>query len=268
MTPHPATDPRAPTPTELLSASHYRQVGHRQPDAGVIGPSHEVVELLTGGRGWIEHEGREVQVTEGALLWHTQGQRTISRTDPDDPYRCLALRWRIQAGQRPPVPRISWWAEMDRVTAFTREVVGLFVDERFDRRTLLCYAYGRLRFQADLYHRLSPEPDLPAALATVQRLIDRHFAQPLTIQDLADSAQCSAAHLHALFKQYFGQTPHQALIARRLRAAREQLASTNAPIKQVARDCGFTDAGSLCRRFGQTMGVTPAVYRKRNQARS
>lgn len=268
MTPPPTINRQATVPLELVSVSHYRQEGHRQPDAGVIRPEHEVVELMTGGRGWVEDQGRLIEVTEGALLWHTAGQRTISRTDPADPYRCLALRWRVAPGQPAPVPHISWWNEMDRVTSFTREVVSLFADERFDRQALLCYAYGRLRFQADLFHHLSPEPDLPATLATVQRLIDRHFAQPLSIQDLADSAQCSVAHLHALFKMHFGQTPHQALIARRLRAAREQLASTNAPIKQVARDCGFADAGSLCRRFGQSMGITPAGYRKRNQARS
>ncbi|MEO8207265.1 MAG: helix-turn-helix transcriptional regulator, partial [Chthoniobacterales bacterium] len=62
-------------------------------------------------------------------------------------------------------------------------------------------------------------------------------------------------HLHT--------TPHQILMSLRLRAACERLVSTSQPMKQIASECGFTDASTFTHAFKAGRGLTPKAYRQR-----
>ena len=51
------------------------------------------------------------------------------------------------------------------------------------------------------------------------------------------------------------------LLCRARRASRELLAR-DAPIKQIADECGFTDIASFSRLLKSKLGVTPSFYAK------
>lgn len=254
-----------PPPRELRRASHYHQAHGIHPGAYTIPPDHELVEVVTGGHGWVEHEGQWFEVGPGALVWHMPGDRTIARSDFADPYRCLAV---LFSGPLPPgrrVPRFSNWPELDELRAFTREVVRTVVDESFDRQAILAYTFGRLYYQARRSHHRAWSPDLPPNLRKVLKSLYVNFALPLTLADLAEQAGWSVPHLHAVFKQHLGSSPHQYLARRRLQAAREYLVATDRPIKRIAADCGYNRDAAFCRQFRQATGLTPAAYRRRHQ---
>jgi AraC-like DNA-binding protein len=80
---------------------------------------------------------------------------------------------------------------------------------------------------------------------------------------LAAGAGWSVPHLHDRFKECLDLSPHQALIRRRVQAARELLASTNDPIKSVAGKCGFTTASAFCVQFRKVTRLSPKEYRER-----
>ena len=250
-------------PTGLLSCSHYHQDSGRHPNPMPLCGDFELVELVTAGRGWVEHEGQWVEVAVGSLLWHVPGDRSIARSDFDDPYRCLAVRFAVEPVTDRRAKRVSHWPEQDAVRLFAQQAVEHFVDERFDRSALLPYIYGQLLFQAHRDHHRTLGSDLPRGLARVLEVIETCYDQPLSLQDLADTAGWSVAHLHDVFRRQQRMSPHQALIARRLRASRQQLVSTHQSIKQIARSCGFSSASAFCRRFKHATAQTPAAYRQR-----
>jgi AraC-like DNA-binding protein len=223
----------------------------------------QCIELVTGGRGWVEIEGEWVEVGPGDLLWHTAGDETIGRSDFTNPYRCLAIRFHTRPGTTRPVPRSTRWEELDEVMQFTNQVVGLHADDAFDSRVLLRYILSRVHFQAELYLRVQRERGLPAELRQVLEMVNRRFAEPLRLAHLAESAGWSVAHLHDRFKERLGLSPHQALIRRRIQVARELLASTNDPIKSVAGRCGFPNASAFCVQFRKTTRISPTEYRER-----
>ena len=59
-----------------------------------------------------------------------------------------------------------------------------------------------------------------------------------------------------------GLPPHRYLLASRVSHAREMLAHTDLPIKQIARDLGYTDVFYFTRQFRRVTGVPPALFRK------
>lgn len=256
------TVPPAPR-AKLLAVSHYHQRPGCHPNPVVFENGEQCFELLTHGRGWVEAGGEWREVTPGDLLWHIPGDCTIGRSDFKNPYSCLAVKFHDGAIRERRVPRITRWEELDEVWHFTREVVQLHADEAFDSNVLLRYIVSRLHFQAELYLRGQRERELPAGLRRAVEMIHRRHAEPLRLRDLADAAGWSVPHLHDKFKEHLGLSPHQALIRRRILAARELLASSNDPIKGVAANCGFPTAAAFCVQFKKVTQLSPASYRKR-----
>ena len=58
-------------------------------------------------------------------------------------------------------------------------------------------------------------------------------------------------------------TPHQWLLRTRLREAAQRLATSRAPVTQVALDVGFDDLSNFIRSFRAEFGVPPSRYRAR-----
>jgi len=245
----------------LESVSHYHQRPGSHPDPLVFNGREQCIEVVTGGRGWFETEGRWQEIGAGDLLWHVAGDQTIARSDFANPYHCLAV-WFLSSSPRP-VPRHTRWEEMDEVVQFTNQIVALNADDAFDRAVLLQYIKSRAQFQAKLYQRLHHERGLPPELRQALELINRRFAEPLRLADLAAAAGWSVPHLHDRFRGQLGLSPHQALIRRRMQVARELLASTNDPIKSVAARCGFPNAAAFCVQFRKATQSSPKEYREK-----
>ena len=247
----------------LLGVTEYHQAAGRQPEARNIAGGRELIEVVTGGRGWVEDEGGWVELVAGDICWHRQGDRTIGRSDVADPYRCLAVEVEVASLASRSVPHLTRWSDAEEVRWFTRQAVRWWLDDGFDRGALLAWVYGRLLFQATLDVHTRATRHLPPQLLAVIEALDMRYAEPLGLDELAAAAGWSGAHLHAVFREHLGTSPHQYLIQRRLRVARELLASTRQPIADVAAACGFSGAAAFCRTFRRGVGATPAAYRRR-----
>ena len=102
-------------------------------------------------------------------------------------------------------------------------------------------------------------------LTRLDRFIDHHLAQPLTVADLAAQACLSEAHFRSCFREQTGLSPWQYVRKRRLAAARQMLEKSSLPLSQIAQRTGFTHQSALTHAFRSTYGCTPSHLR-RNQA--
>lgn len=100
-----------------------------------------------------------------------------------------------------------------------------------------------------------------ARIASAARLIEEHYAEPLTIADIAATAGLSRYHFLRRFGAVLGMTPYQYLLNRRLRAAARALREDRASVIEAALSAGFGDLSEFTRRFRRTFGQTPASYR-------
>jgi len=89
----------------------------------------------------------------------------------------------------------------------------------------------------------------------------QHYAENLTIDQLAMESGISQFHFIRLFKKQFGITPYQYLINLRLNAAAANLKNTDLSIKEVAAKCGFVNTGRFSVIFQKHFGLTPTKYR-------
>jgi AraC-like DNA-binding protein len=93
--------------------------------------------------------------------------------------------------------------------------------------------------------------------------IDRAYAQPLDIPNLANVASVSEAHFIRTFKATFGETPHRYLQRRRVERAMFMLRETEKSVTDVCLDAGFSSLGTFSRTFHDIVGMSPTEYRTR-----
>jgi AraC-like DNA-binding protein len=112
---------------------------------------------------------------------------------------------------------------------------------------------------------LSPEEQRNRRMLRARDLMDRTYAEPLDIPALAEVAECSPAHFIRTFRAVFGETPHRYLQRRRVERAMHFLRSGRG-VTDVCFDVGFNSLGTFSRTFRTIVGMTPAVWRKRDPA--
>jgi transcriptional regulator GlxA family with amidase domain len=110
-------------------------------------------------------------------------------------------------------------------------------------------------------------PEKLADLARLRRardLMDREYARPLDVAELARTALMSPAHFSRQFRAAYGETPYAYLMTRRIERAKALLRGGELSVTDVCLAVGCTSLGSFSARFTQMAGETPTAYRARD----
>jgi len=96
--------------------------------------------------------------------------------------------------------------------------------------------------------------------------IDRHFTEPIELDDVAAVAGLSKFHFHRLFKAVYGVTPARYLTQRRVERAQDLLRATNLTVTEICFAVGYSSLGSFSTRFSELVGETPSAFQRRYAA--
>ena len=89
-------------------------------------------------------------------------------------------------------------------------------------------------------------------------IIQEHFADPITIEELARLSHLSKSYFMSCFKQTFGLGAVEYLTQFRIKAACEALRSTTQSVSEIAYDNGFRNLSNFNRQFRSKVGCTPS----------
>jgi AraC-like DNA-binding protein len=98
-------------------------------------------------------------------------------------------------------------------------------------------------------------------LADTIAFMERHYAEKLSLRDLARRAHLSPNHFIRTFRQYYGMTPARYLNDLRIERAGELLRGTERSVTDIALSCGFGDSNYFARAFRKAVGLSPRSYR-------
>jgi len=98
-------------------------------------------------------------------------------------------------------------------------------------------------------------------LVAVADYVKANIHLPLTLDQLADRACVTKAHLIRLFRSKMGISPLQYVIRKKIQYAQGLLLTTNMSVRQIATDVGIFDSSYFIRVFKKHIGLTPQAYR-------
>ncbi|WP_254304493.1 AraC family transcriptional regulator [Rathayibacter sp. VKM Ac-2835] len=259
----------APITERLLvtDAGHFPHAaahGRSRPE----GTREAVVILCTAGRGWVDTGDSTAPVGTGEVAIIAPGVPHRYWADFDDP-------WTI------------WWLHVAGADAAA--LVSAVIEERtspvvtardaFSAKALIEHAVAALeRDETDssLYAASGAAWNLLAQLASdrargtlesgdrirmAQDHLREHLDSPTSITELATLAGMSTSHFSALFKKAAGMSAVEYVKRLRSARARELLITTDAPIADIARAVGYSDAFYFSRQFRAINGTSPSEYR-------
>jgi AraC family transcriptional regulator len=102
----------------------------------------------------------------------------------------------------------------------------------------------------------------PWQIRLVTTHIDANLEVTITTETLARVARLSLSHFMRAFRVSFGASPHRYIVRRRLERAQGLMLATNAPLGQIALDCGLADQSHFARLFHKSLGETPGAWRR------
>jgi len=198
---------------------------------------------------------------DAAFVAAVRNERSIEALEPAD--ASLDIEAPLPLGRRrlaydPQLMRVVRDASLARVEDGAHvELLHVALDRILKHSAALPSEWQRLpcvraATRAEIHRRLSRAQDFIASA----------YAEPIGLGDCARVAAMAPHHFLTRFRELFGETPHQALVRRRIERARWLLAQTDEPIAHVARAVGFASFGSFSTRFMREVGDTPRAYRR------
>jgi AraC family transcriptional regulator len=101
----------------------------------------------------------------------------------------------------------------------------------------------------------------PAQLRRVRAYIADNLGQPLPLTDIAHVVDLSPHHFCLLFKNTMGMSPHQYVIAERIRKASSLLRDKRRSITDIALSVGFSSHSHFSETFRRHTGKNPRYLR-------
>lgn len=109
----------------------------------------------------------------------------------------------------------------------------------------------------------SAQPGRAASIWSVIHYVHQHYADSLTLAELAARFHFNVTHLSERLKQTLGRNYIDFVRELRIRHACGLLASTELPITDIAMEVGFGSFSSFSRNFQDIRGMSPSEYRKK-----
>ncbi len=236
-------------------------------------PGHELI-LCLRGRGWVRVAGRICQVKRGDFVWincHRPHEHGAIRADPWEVFWVriegprLEQMCSILTAQASPI-----FDRFDRAAAVPvfRELFQLIASNAPEAPALIHAAVARLLALAFCarQHHVDTDPVVPPVLSKPVERMKLFYFERHTVAGLANLAGMSPTHFARVFKTAFGTSPIDWLRRERISQAKRRLAETDASIKEIAEQTGFTDRYFFSKDFKRHTGLTPRAFRQREAA--
>ena len=101
----------------------------------------------------------------------------------------------------------------------------------------------------------------------IRNYIENNYHTNLNLDLLSDIQFVSKYHLIRLFKKYYGMTPRQYLMDKRIEKSKENLIN-GMTVTQTCFAVGFESLGSFSTLFKSKTGKSPSAFQKEQLSRS
>ena len=120
----------------------------------------------------------------------------------------------------------------------------------------------RMDFTRANVQHTSASAETMARMEEILRFVHTHWAEPITLAQLAADQFLSESYLSRLFHKCLDMTFTDYLVSVRLEHAEAELCKSGRSITQIAYQNGFKSTNAFIEYFRRRYGVTPGKYRK------
>jgi AraC-like DNA-binding protein len=232
-------------------------------------PGHEFI-LCLSGQGWVQVAGKRHQVGPDELLWVNCHHPHAYGTSSKQPWE---LYWIRVEGR--PLDRVASLLEIRSqpvIRNFNTRAASLEFERIFHHMigtrpseaalvNAAVTAIIALAFEARLSDTDEIRPELPMPVQKALEKMRLYFHTAIRVSDLAALSGMSESHFSRLFKSCIGTSPIDWLRRERINQAKHRLIESEDPVKEIARQVGYSDQFFFSKDFKKMTLLTPTQFR-------
>lgn len=162
-------------------------------------------------------------------------------------------------------PELSHWQLRSVIAELVKALSSTLNDERDSAKECLRRVGTILQPLQEPATRVSDRMKgglAPWQIRKVTSHIEANLDKSIKSGDLAALLDLNPCHFSRAFRNTFGDSPLEYVIRRRMERAQGLMLSTDAPLSQIALECGLADQAHFSRLFRRTVGESPKAWRR------
>lgn len=246
----------------------YHIAGHLHPDTAEI-------LYIVRGKGVTRIEGKEYPLGPGDLAIYNPGVEHAEAFDPRVPapyFYHVKFNEFVISGLQPSCllpgglpPAFSAGSDGPHIETLMKMLFSEVEQQRlgFDQiaHSLLLSIMLQILRILDTDHAQIEKTESDSLIVQIQQHLERHFAEDLSMKDVAGKFHINYYYLSHLFKNEIGISPASYVNALRINEACRLLCTSRLPIYRVAEMVGYGNQSTFQMQFKQRKGVSPMQYR-------
>ena len=233
------------------------ETGYAKCDVGcTCGPhnrSRFIAHYVVSGKGTLIIEDKEYKVKQGEVFLLPPDKNVYYYADNNDPWEYIWIGFSGNLSKRFHELKSPVFPFDKRIFEEIR-MIDLYPDTKEEYLVIKHF---------EIYMELIGERKRTDVITAVTDYIDRFYANPITIENIAKDINLDRHHLARIFKAKTGFTMQQYLIDRRLNQAKKLLL-TNLDVTACAEAVGYRDIFVFSKAFKKKFGVSPNNFKKNN----
>lgn len=234
------------------------------------------IHYIVDGEGVFEANGQRHHLTKGDCFLILPGAVTYYKADDNNPWHYCwvgfdglsATAILKQANLTADTPILHYSGRTDLY-----HCIKMMIDSKAMSRgrdvalTGLLYTYLSLLIDNA---ELVEDQDLARTnkkeqyVTQVMNFIDTNYANPITVESIAEHVGLQRSYLSSLFTESAGTSIQSYLIHHRMRKACELITGSALSMGDIARSVGYDDPLLFSKMFKRVIGTAPTYYRKRS----
>lgn len=157
-------------------------------------------------------------------------------------------------------------ADLDHVTGLAQRIENEIARKESGYRFMAAAAFMEVvGFLSRCYSDVREGPSQALTrISEVTAYLERSYAEPVTLGQLARIAHMSQSTLQRAFRKALDVSPIDYSIRLRVHKAADMLRTQEVSVTEAAFHVGFQDSNYFSRQFRQIMGVSPREFRRRS----
>lgn len=99
----------------------------------------------------------------------------------------------------------------------------------------------------------------------MEQYIEQNYRSRISLDEIASALHANGSYLSRLYKNKTGKNLFDAILEKRIEAARDYLAHTDMKTYEISGNVGIEDSGYFSKMFKKKTGLSPKEFRKRER---
>lgn len=251
---------------QRIDSIDYSFAGDERPDCG-----HVIFQYTLSGLGYIDIDNQTIALPKGtAFLVKVPSRHRYYYSAQQEPWEIIWLNirgdeanriWDYVIEQEGPI--ITRDSDSALIQSYWKLLQMIDEQKVTDKYALSAAVYQWMLALVQSSRERSKEITVSSSsiIEKAKRYMRDNFASPITLDMLAEHCGINKHYLCRLFQKSEQRSPLDYLRERRIEAAIAKLRTTDEPIYEVGRQCGFDSPSYFGKVFRQYMAMTPQQYR-------